>query len=119
MNSLNCFLDQEFQVPKMDVSLNLISVYSWGWVFPYISRIYTAYSTVAVFVYRGSPLKIKRLLQGPGMVRPPSHKLPNYMHIWLDSVRFLIPINQQIMGGCKMGPGKPVTSVGLEITPLK
>ena len=32
---------QEFQVPKMEV-LNLIRL-CWGWVFPYISRIHTAY----------------------------------------------------------------------------
>ena len=32
---------QEFQVPKMKV-LNLIRPF-WGWVFPYISRIHTAY----------------------------------------------------------------------------
>ena len=32
---------QEFQVPKMEV-LNLTRLF-WGWVFPYISRIHTAY----------------------------------------------------------------------------
>ena len=32
---------QEFQVPKMEV-LNLIRLF-WGWGFPYISRIHTAY----------------------------------------------------------------------------
>ena len=32
---------QEFQVPKMEV-LNLIRLF-WRWVFPYISRIHTAY----------------------------------------------------------------------------
>ena len=32
---------QEFQVPKIEV-LNLIRLF-WGWVFPYISRIHTAY----------------------------------------------------------------------------
>ena len=32
---------QEFQVPKMEV-LSLIRLF-WGWVFPYISRIHTAY----------------------------------------------------------------------------
>ncbi len=32
---------QNFQVPKMEV-LNLIRLFS-GWVFPYISRIHTAY----------------------------------------------------------------------------
>ena len=32
---------QEFQVPKMEV-LTLIRLV-WGWVFPYISRIHTAY----------------------------------------------------------------------------
>ena len=35
---------QEFQVPKMEV-LNLIRLF-WGWGFPYISRIHTAYMTV-------------------------------------------------------------------------
>ena len=43
---LNMFLcqswfHQEFQVPKMEV-LNLIRLF-WGWFFPYISRIHTAY----------------------------------------------------------------------------
>ena len=33
---------QEFQVPKMEGFLNLIRLF-WGWVFPYISRIHTAY----------------------------------------------------------------------------
>ena len=33
---------QEFQVPKMEV-LNLIKRLFWGWVFPYISHIHTAY----------------------------------------------------------------------------
>ena len=32
---------QKFQVPKMQ-GLNLIRLF-WGWVFPYISRIHTAY----------------------------------------------------------------------------
>ena len=31
-----------FQVPKMEV-LNLMFRLFWGWVFPYISRIHTAY----------------------------------------------------------------------------
>ena len=34
---------QEFQVPKTEGFLNLISFYVGGWVFPYISRIHTAY----------------------------------------------------------------------------
>ena len=38
---------QEFQVPKMEV-LNLISLF-WGWVFPYISLIYSLYSWVPPF----------------------------------------------------------------------
>ena len=33
--------NQEFQVPKMEV-LNPTKLF-WGWVFPYISRIHTAY----------------------------------------------------------------------------
>ena len=36
---------QTFQVPKIQV-LNLIRLY-WGWVFPYISRIHTAYIGVS------------------------------------------------------------------------
>ena len=35
------YYHQEFQVPKMEV-LNLIRLF-WGWGFPYISRIHTAY----------------------------------------------------------------------------
>ena len=35
------WIHQEFQVPKMEV-LNLIRLF-WGWVFPCISRIHTAY----------------------------------------------------------------------------
>ena len=35
------FVHQEFQVPKLEV-LNLIRLF-WGWGFPYISRIHTAY----------------------------------------------------------------------------
>ena len=34
---------QEFQVPQMQARKNLISGYFWGWVFPYISRIHTAF----------------------------------------------------------------------------
>ena len=33
---------QAFQVSKMEGFLNLIRLF-WGWVFPYISRIHTAY----------------------------------------------------------------------------
>ena len=30
-------------IPKMEGFLNLVSGYFWGWVFPYISHIHTAY----------------------------------------------------------------------------
>ena len=44
------FHHQEFQVPKMEV-LNLIRLFG-GWVFPYISRIHTAYIGVSYLHFR-------------------------------------------------------------------
>ena len=48
----------EFQVPKMEV-LNLLRLF-WGWVFPYISRIHTAYigGTYLHFRYLKSLVKL-------------------------------------------------------------
>ena len=40
--SFRVFFHQTFQVPKMEGFLSLIRLF-WGWVFPYISRIHTAY----------------------------------------------------------------------------
>ena len=40
-NPVKGLIHQEFQVPKIEV-LNMKRLF-WGWVFPYISRIHTAY----------------------------------------------------------------------------
>ena len=98
---------QTFQVPKMEV-LSLIRLF-WGWVFPYISRIHTAYIGVSYLQFRYLKCLVKTVMFPACFMKFKQVQVRRTHHQWrISETTCLVPCLSWLFNTLQWTPQKKI-----------